>query len=425
MRRTTTAALAVAGLLGLATFGPAPAQEPAEKAKELLARVEKLAKERQYDEAADVVNKLLELLPGNDDVLSGASEVEHHAGRYADGLKHAQQAIKIAPKSVHYLRAATNAYALQDLKLARQYVEKVLAMSEADVPPVVRYRARELDEQTAPRTYTLHWKLDPRRGVVVSGATTVALPRGDLPGQSVTYEVKGAGSHKVIKTEANHLLRIALKGAKPFQLTMKITMKPHSYKEELQKATKGPIPKAVQQAYLGPCESVNPKSPALTKIVSGLKSADHVETARNILKWMKKNIEYKLETAGVGKVDFAKVEELLKRGHAECRGYAMLFVGLCRAAGVPARPVWGLVRVPPTPDRPKGSWASHNWAEVYFPGSGWIPVDPQKPETLGWLPSNIIRIYMDVRRTATTQEHLPMRNLVHMNGDTIDFEVSP
>src|SRR5262249_61984252 len=59
MRRTATAALAIAGLLGLATFGPAPAQEPAEKAKELLAQVEKLAKERQYEEAADVVNKLL------------------------------------------------------------------------------------------------------------------------------------------------------------------------------------------------------------------------------------------------------------------------------------------------------------------------------------------------------------------------------
>src|SRR5262249_57270695 len=116
--------------------------------------------------------------------------------------------------------------------------------------------------------------------------------------------VRGLARQKLIKNGATPLLRSALKGAKPFQLTMKITRKPHSYKEELQKATKGPIPKAVQQAYLGPCESINPKSPALTKIVSGLKSADHVETARNILKWMKKHIEYKLETAGVGELDF-------------------------------------------------------------------------------------------------------------------------
>jgi transglutaminase-like putative cysteine protease len=156
-----------------------------------------------------------------------------------------------------------------------------------------------------------------------------------------------------------------------------------------------------------------------------LKTADRVETVRSILKWLKTNVEYKNELVGIGKVDFTKVEELLKRGHAECRGYTMLFVGLCRAAGIPARSVWGLIRIAPTGERPKGSWASHNWAEVYFPGSGWVPVDPQKPETLGWLPSNIIRIFMDVRQSEKTQEHLPMRNLVHMNGETIEFEVSP
>ena len=103
----------------------------------------------------------------------------------------------------------------------------------------------------------------------------------------------------------------------------------------------------------------------------------------------------------------------------------MLFTALCRAAGVPARPVWGIIRMPPVPNQPKGNFASHNWAEVYFPGSGWIPVDPQKPETLGWLPSNIIRIYMDVRRTTSSTENLPSRNLVHMNGETINFEVGP
>jgi transglutaminase-like putative cysteine protease len=103
----------------------------------------------------------------------------------------------------------------------------------------------------------------------------------------------------------------------------------------------------------------------------------------------------------------------------------MLFTALSRAAGVPSRTVWGIIKTPWTPSQPKGNFASHNWSEVYFPGSGWIPVDPQHPESLGWLPSSIVRIFMDSQRTPNTPERLPMRNLVAMNGERINFEVEP
>jgi hypothetical protein len=75
--------------------------------------------------------------------------------------------------------------------------------------------------------------------------------------------------------------------------------------------------------------------------------------------------------------------------------------------------------------QPKGDWGSHNWSEVYFPGSGWIPVAPQAPESLGWLPATALRIYMDQRRSPSSTENLPARNLVHMNGNTLNFEIAP
>jgi transglutaminase-like putative cysteine protease len=425
MRRIANQALLIA-LAGLLAGGLARGQGPGEgDAKSLLARAQELVKARDYDGAADVLNQVAKLMPDNDQALFMAGEMERQAGRFADGLKHALQAIKINPKpGQYYILVAAIAHATQDLKLARAYVQKVLDKGDREISPLERFNAHLLDDVTAPKTYTIHWELDPRRGVPVNGTFAVALPRGDLPGQKVTYELQGARSQRLMKTEANHVLYVAPQGIKPFRLTTKITLEPYSHKQELAKATKGPIPAAVQ-SYLGPCESINPKSPALTKIVSELKAKDRVETVRNILKWMKKNIEYKTETKNITVLDFKNVEEIVKRGHAECRGYSMLFTALCRAAGVPARPVWGIIRIPPVPNQPKGNFASHNWAEVYFPGSGWIPVDPQKPETLGWLPSNIIRIYMDVRRTTTSTENLPSRNLVHMNGETINFEVGP
>jgi hypothetical protein len=59
----------------------------------------------------------------------------------------------------------------------------------------------------------------------------------------------------------------------------------------------------------------------------------------------------------------------LENGSGECGDYCALFVALCRAAGVPARPV-------------NGFWADetngwHCWAEFMLPTGEWVPVDPQ------------------------------------------------
>src|SRR5262249_29264694 len=162
--------------------------------------------------------------------------------------------------------------------------------------------ARNLDHLTSPKSYILYWDLDPRKGLLNSGTAVIALPRGDLPNQSVTYEVEGA-RHRLVKNETNHVLYATPQGLKPFRVTTKVTLQPYSYKKELAKATGGPLPASVK-SYLGPCECVNPKSPALAKVVADLKADDRVQTVRNILKWMRKNIEYKNEKNDAGTLDF-------------------------------------------------------------------------------------------------------------------------
>jgi len=58
----------------------------------------------------------------------------------------------------------------------------------------------------------------------------------------------------------------------------------------------------------------------------------------------------------------------LSRGKGDCGEYAFIFVALCHAAGIPARPVFGLITAP---------WfrTPHAWAEAWD-GTGWLPVDP-------------------------------------------------
>jgi transglutaminase-like putative cysteine protease len=59
---------------------------------------------------------------------------------------------------------------------------------------------------------------------------------------------------------------------------------------------------------------------------------------------------------------------LLENGEGECGDYSALFVALCRAKGIPARPVVGYWAV-------SGNEQTHVWAEFFLESIGWIPVD--------------------------------------------------
>ena len=248
------------------------------------------------------------------------------------------------------------------------------------------------------------------------------MPKSDLPYQTSTYEIDGVKNQRLVKGAVNDVLNVVPQGDKPITLVMKVTVLPYSYKKELAKDPAGKKLPSEVLAFVGPSELINPKSPVLVKVVAGLKGANNAETVRNILVWMKKNIAYKLKTKDAIELDFKNVDEILERGHAECRGYAMLFTALCRAAGIPARFVWGMARPAPGADNRFGAIASHNWSEFYVPGTGWVPVDPQAPESIGFLSTRCIRIFMDVKRSRTSTELLPMYNLTNMLSEPIKVE---
>lgn len=66
----------------------------------------------------------------------------------------------------------------------------------------------------------------------------------------------------------------------------------------------------------------------------------------------------------------------LKRG--VCQDFAHLEVGCLRSLGLAARYVSGYIETAPAPGQEKwhGADASHAWASIYCPGSGWIDLDP-------------------------------------------------
>lgn len=95
------------------------------------------------------------------------------------------------------------------------------------------------------------------------------------------------------------------------------------------------------------------------------------EKARAIYDWIVDNMRRDPTTKGCGMGD---VEGLLSSLGGKCADLHSVLVALARAAGVPAREVFGL-RLPKGAEGDMTK-AQHCWAEWYLPGYGWVVVDP-------------------------------------------------
>ena len=93
--------------------------------------------------------------------------------------------------------------------------------------------------------------------------------------------------------------------------------------------------------------------------------------ARAIYDWTCENMYRDPATRGCGP---GNVCSLLERPGGKCTDIHSVFVALCRAAGVPAREIFG-IRQGRKMEQDITGW-QHCWAEFYLPGYDWVPVDP-------------------------------------------------
>lgn len=107
-----------------------------------------------------------------------------------------------------------------------------------------------------------------------------------------------------------------------------------------------------------------------------------IEKARLIYDWVVDHTFRDVKVRGCGVGDIASMLHMNNLG-GKCGDINALFVGLCRAAGIPARDIYG-IRVAPSRFGYKSlgaktevvSKAQHCRAEIYLEGFGWVPADP-------------------------------------------------
>src|SRR5271165_106155 len=224
-----------------------------------------------------------------------------------------------------------------------------------------------------------------------AGETKVWLPAAltqNTPFQRTTSNRFNAdgGNARIIESNPNALgivVAIFPSEAKPvLTLTSQVALK--NYAVDLSKpGNVRAAPKAELQFYLQPTQHMPTDGivkATATEITKG--ASTDVEKARAIYDWIVDNTFRDPKVRGCGRGDIRFMLESGDLG-GKCADLNALYVGLARAAGLPARDVYG-IRVAKSdlgykslgPSTEIVTKAQHCRAEVYLGGYGWVPVDP-------------------------------------------------
>ncbi len=224
-----------------------------------------------------------------------------------------------------------------------------------------------------------------------SGATRVWLPAallGATPFQrtlSNEFSAEG-GSAKLVESGADGLGIVAAEfpaGVKPvLMLTSRVSTR--NYAVDLSAPGRAPeAERAELEHFLRPVKLLPTDGivkTTATEITNHAKT--DVEKAQAIYEWIVDNTFRNPKTRGCGIGDIRFMLESRDLG-GKCADLNALYVGLARAAGLPARDVYG-IRVAKSDLGYKSLGAAsenitksqHCRAEVYLGGHGWVPVDP-------------------------------------------------
>jgi transglutaminase-like putative cysteine protease len=224
-----------------------------------------------------------------------------------------------------------------------------------------------------------------------SGTTRVWVPAaliGETPFQKTlanTFNCDG-GTAKMVESKTDALGIIAAEfpaGVRPIlTVTSRIATKDCTVdltaRGTAPKESRGELEHFLRPTKLLPTDGI--VKATASEITKGAKT--DVEKARAIYEWIVDNTFRDPKTRGCGVGDIRFMLESRDLG-GKCADLNALYVGLARAAGLPARDVYG-IRVAKSEMGYKSLGASsenvtkaqHCRAEVYLGDFGWVPVDP-------------------------------------------------
>jgi transglutaminase-like putative cysteine protease len=135
--------------------------------------------------------------------------------------------------------------------------------------------------------------------------------------------------------------------------------------------------------------------------------------------YVRKNVAYDMSTLTSSANQ--KSSWVLENRRGVCDEITNLFISLNRAAGIPARFVSGVAYT--NLDEIFGkSWVPHAWAEIYYPGIGWIPYDVTYGQ-YGFLDAGHIKLLDSEESSSSNIDYTYLGNNVKIVPGEIDSDV--
>ena len=139
---------------------------------------------------------------------------------------------------------------------------------------------------------------------------------------------------------------------------------------------------------------------------------------KKIFTWINKNFPW------ASAREYSTIENIpeyvLANRHGDCGQVSLLFITMARCAGVPTKWQSGWMMHP-------GNKNLHDWAEVYYEGIGWVPVDQSFGRVFGapdeashWFFTKGLDAYRMIVNEGISAPFYPVK--IHPRSETVDFQ---
>ena len=166
-----------------------------------------------------------------------------------------------------------------------------------------------------------------------------------------------------------YLERQVEEGAGPITFNVRFEYVSTAYYPKLDDELAKPLPATFEAKHLAERAPHIVFTPLLKETVAKVvgDETNPLKRARRIFEFVNNEIRYCAEEEYGTIPNFT--EKALRTRKGDCGIQGMIFIAMCRAAGVPARWQSGWETKP-------GNWNMHDWAEFYVEPWGWLPADP-------------------------------------------------
>lgn len=269
----------------------------------------------------------------------------------------------------------------------RNFIKTMGILSAGLTLPGARQLFAQASESAGWRTFEVTTRIEVlqpagKTMIWMPGALTIRTPFQHT--LSNTYEAPGGSVHTTQhKNDGLEIISAKFPAGSPAVLTVKSRVMTKNYavaldSKEKTRAGVAELAHFRRPTSLLPTDGIVKQTAA--EITRNLKTDE--DKARAIYEWIVENTVRNPKTQGCGLGDIRVMLETRDLS-GKCADLNSLFVGLARAAGLPARDVYG-IRVAKSElgykslgaSSEKITKAQHCRAEVYLNAHGWVPVDP-------------------------------------------------